>query len=45
MHVHSTAHGQAPLAEDLASRGYFVITFDNRGVGCTRVPGQVQPPA
>ena len=28
------------LAERFAAQGYFVITFDNRGAGCTRVPGQ-----
>ena len=28
------------LAEDFAGRGYYVITFDNRGAGCTVVPGQ-----
>jgi pimeloyl-ACP methyl ester carboxylesterase len=35
-----TKTGWRPLAEDFASRGYFVITFDNRGVGCTTVLGQ-----
>ena len=28
------------IAEDFAGRGYYVITFDNRGAGCTVVPGQ-----
>ena len=41
IHGHgATKTGWAPLAEDLASRGHFVITFDNRGVGSTTVPGQ-----
>lgn len=29
-----------PLAERFASKGFYVITFDNRGAGCTTVPGQ-----
>lgn len=29
-----------PLAESFASKGFYVITFDNRGAGCTTVPGQ-----